>query len=301
MTDQATIGQAAAGQAAMGQAAVRHTASRARPIMPGAEPFEYPGRGDVCALLVHGFTGTPYEMRPIGAHLAERGIGSEAILLRGHGTDPDDMLTVRHMDWLADVEAALERLSATYRRVFLIGLSMGGTLVLNVAARRAGDPRIAGVVSIAAPVRLEDWRLRILRWGCRVVPWQLWGRPDIKDRRAWAGHVAYKKFRTQTVLELLALMNETLALLPSVDQPLLLVQARNDHVVPPSNAPLIYSRVASRDKRLVWLDNSYHVATVDFAAPVLNEAVARFVEDWTVEEARDAADGVMTDGVAKGA
>ena len=263
-----------------------------RSIMPGAQPFEYPGRGDVGALLVHGFTGSPFEVRPIGEHLAARGIGSEAILLRGHGTHPDDMLTTRHTDWLADVEVGLERLCARYRRVFLIGLSMGGTLVLNVAARRSGDPRIAGVVSIAAPVRLDDWRLRIVRWGCKLIRWQMWGNPDIKDRRAWDGHVAYKGFRTQTVLELLALMNETLPLLPSVSQPLLLLHSRQDHVVPPNNAPLIYGLVGSRDKRLVWLDNSYHVVTVDFCAPQLNEAIARFVEEWTVMEARQADESV---------
>ena len=268
-------------------AATVRTRGGTRPIMTGAEPFAYSGRGDVGALLVHGFTGTPYEMRPVGEHLAQRGIGSEAVLLRGHGTHPDDMLSARHGDWVADVEAGLDRLATRYRRVFLIGLSMGGTLVLNVAARHANDPRVAGVVSIAAPVRLTDWRLRILRWGCKVIRWQLWGRPDIKDRRAWAGHVAYKKFRTQTVLELLALMNETFDRLPSVTQPLLLLHARQDHVVPPKNAPLIYGLVGSTDKRLVWLDNAYHVVTVDFCAPVLNEAVASFVEAWTVAEARE--------------
>ena len=271
------------------------TRRRPRPIMSGAEPFEYPGHGDVGALLVHGFTGSPYEMRPVGAHLAERGIGSEAVLLQGHGTHPDDMLTARHTDWLADVEAGLDRLCARYSRVFLIGLSMGGTLVLNVAARRADDPRIAGVVSIAAPVRLDDWRLRVVKWACRVIRWQMWGRPDIKDRRACEGHVAYKGFRTRTLLELLALMKETLALLPSVTQPLLLLHSRTDHVVPPKNAPLIYGLVGSRDKRLVWLDNSYHVVTVDFAAPKLNEAIAHFVEQWTVMEAREA-----TEAAAKG-
>ena len=274
---------------------IARTPSPARPIMPGAEPFQYPGRGDVAALLVHGFTGTPYEMRPVGEHLASRGIASEAILLRGHGTHPDDMLSARHADWVADVEAALDRLLLTYRRVFLVGLSMGGTLVLNVAARRAEDPRVAGVVSIAAPVRLEDWRLRILRWGCKVIRWQMWGRPDIKDRLACDRHVGYKGFRTSTVLELLALMTETLALLPSVTQPLLLLHARQDHVVPPKNAPLIYGLVGSRDRRLVWLDNSYHVATVDYGAPVLNEAIARFVEEWTVMEAREAS-GVAAKG-----
>jgi len=265
----------------------------AHPIMPGAEPFSFEGRGNVAALLVHGFTGTPYEMRPIGEHLAARGIASEAVLLAGHGTHPDDLVSVTYTDWIADAEAGLDRLLARYEHVFLIGLSMGGTIVLNIAARRAHDPRIAGVVSIAAPVRLGDWRLKILTWGCKVVRWQPWGRPDIKDRSKWAIHVGYSRFRTQVVLELLKLMDATIGLLPSITQPLLVMHARTDHVVPADNAPLIHRLVGSRDKRLVLLDNAYHVVTVDFAAPVLNDEIVRFVEAWTVAEAReDAATGV---------
>lgn len=263
------------------------TAPSARPILEGAEPFTYAGASTVGALLVHGFTGSPYEMRPIGEHLASRGIGSEAVLLKGHGTHPDDMLPVRHTDWLADVESGLDRLLATYSHVFLIGLSMGGTLALNVAARRSDDPRLAGVVAIGAPVRLDDWRLRGVRWASKVIRWHLWGRPDIKDRRAWDAHVSYKKFRTRALIELLTVMRETLALLPRVRQPLLVMQARQDHVVPPFNASMILDGVSSEDKRLVWLENSYHVATVDYDAPVLNEAIASFVEAWTVAEARE--------------
>ncbi len=84
--------------------------ARPAPLMPGAEAFSFPGDGDVGVLLLHGFTGSPAEMRPVGEALAQLGIGSEAILLRGHGTHPDDMLDARHEHWIEDVERGLDGL-----------------------------------------------------------------------------------------------------------------------------------------------------------------------------------------------
>lgn len=247
--------------------------------MAGAEPFRFAGSADDAVLLIHGFTGTPFEMRPLGEFLAERGIASICVLLRGHGTHPDDMLDCRYRDWLADAETALAELLVTHARAYLVGLSMGGTIALNLAARRADDPRVAGVVAINAPVRLVDWRLGMARILTRLIRWQAWGKPDIKDTRAWEGHVAYRRFRSRTVHELLALLRETAGLLARVSQPVLVIQARRDNVVPPLNAGLILEGVGGADKRVVWLEDSYHVATVDFDAPKVKAEVARFIDE----------------------
>ncbi|MCC6175086.1 MAG: alpha/beta fold hydrolase [Chloroflexi bacterium] len=248
-----------------------------RRIVPGAEPFEYGGPSDLGVLLVHGFTGTPYEMRPVGKHLAACGFGSRGILLRGHGTSPDDMMGCLYTDWLEDVEAGLAVLLEQYDQAVLVGLSMGGTLCLNVAARHADDPRIVGVVSIGAPLVLEDWRLGIIRIASKLIKWQAWGRPDIKDRSKWDCHVGYRRFRTGTVRELLALMKETRGRLHDVRQPILVLQARSDHVVPPKNASIVFNGVSSPDRRIVMLSNCYHVVTVDFAADTVNAEIERFV------------------------
>ena len=249
-----------------------------RPIMPGAEPFEYPGRPDVGLLLVHGFTGSPFEMQPVGKALAASGIGSIGVLLRGHGTHPDDMVGCRYADWIANVEDGLDRLLARYDRAIIVGLSMGGTLALNVASRRVGDPRLIGLVTIGATLYLGDWRLRIVDLINKVVKWQAWGKPDIKDRRAWDRHVAYRRIRTCTIPELLALMRETNRRLSLIQQPTLIVHARHDHIVPPGNADRIRDGIASRDRRVLILDNCYHVSTVDFDADRLNAEIVRFVQ-----------------------
>lgn len=247
--------------------------------MAGAEPFSFGGRGEVGVLLVHGFTGTPFEVRPLGEHLARQDVASLGVLLRGHGTHPNDMLGCRYQDWIDDAEAALEDLLRSNRRVVLVGFSMGGTIALNIAARRADDARILGAVAICAPLRLVDWRLGFVHVLRRLIRWQAWGKPDIKDRTAWERHVAYRRFRTDTVPQLLGLLRETRAVLPRVHHPLLVIQSREDNVVPPFNAPLIVESVSSEVTRLVWLDNCYHMVTLDYAASLVTAEVGRFIAD----------------------
>jgi carboxylesterase len=249
-----------------------------RVIMPGAEPFEYPGRTDVGVLLSHGFTGSPYELRPVAKALAAHGIGSVGILLRGHGTHPDDMLGCTYIDWLRDLEDGLTRLLSRYERAVIVGLSMGGTLALNVASRWANDDRLAGLVTVGAPIYLSDWRLKAVRLISKVVKWTAWGQPDIKDRTVWDRQVSYRRFRTSAIPELLDLMRETKQRLPEVRQPILVVHANDDHVVPPGNADAIFNAVGSRDRQVMLLDNCYHVVTVDFDADLLKAAIRSFVE-----------------------
>jgi carboxylesterase len=65
------------------------------------------------------------------------------------------------------------------------------------------------------------------------------------------------------VRQLYALMAVTRELLPRITCPALVVTSREDHVVPPMNGPLIVELLGSADKRLLWLEDSYHVATLD--------------------------------------
>lgn len=249
--------------------------------LPGAEPFCLEAPGEAACLLIHGFTGSAYEVRGLGEHLASSGIKACGLLLRGHGTAPEDLLGLSFLDWVQDVETALDELLAEGRRVFLCGLSMGGTLALNVAARRADEPRLAGVIVLAAPLHLADWRLALLPFARWLVRWRSWGRPDIRDERQWDRHVAYRRYHLSALLQLLALLRDTRRRIARVHQPLLVVQSRFDHTVPAANARLIVSSVSSRDRRLLWLDNSYHVITLDFDAPRVCEEVTAFIRERT--------------------
>lgn len=59
--------------------------------------------GATGVLLLHGYTGSPPEMRQIGDDLHARGCTVSAPLLPGHGATPEALNRWRWTDW-ADVE-----------------------------------------------------------------------------------------------------------------------------------------------------------------------------------------------------
>ena len=69
-----------------------------------ATPFDLVGEGHVGVVCVHGFTGTPYEMRYLGDRLAGAGYHVHGLLLPGHGTRVEDLEQTRWTDWTASVE-----------------------------------------------------------------------------------------------------------------------------------------------------------------------------------------------------
>src|SRR4029453_16615399 len=114
-------------------------------VMPGAGTFYFEGSDDGC-LLVHGFTGTPQNVRPLGDFLARRGLTVLAPRLAGHGTSVDEFEKTGPEDWISTVEGGLDQLKKTCSSVFVIGISMGGTLAMHLAATRGAD--LAGAASI---------------------------------------------------------------------------------------------------------------------------------------------------------
>src|SRR5437867_4161013 len=132
------------------------------------DAFSLPGSRPLGCLLVHGFTGTPAEMRPLGEALAKRGFPVHAVRLAGHGTSIDDLAGTRWPEWFASVEDGVAQLLATAPRLAVAGMSMGSLLALHLAATRPAD--VAALVLCGTPLRLSDWRLRTLPLITRIPP-----------------------------------------------------------------------------------------------------------------------------------
>src|SRR6478752_1325815 len=99
-----------------------------------SEPFSL-GSGDLGVLVVHGFTGSPFEMRLLGEDLAARGFAVEGVRLAGHAATTRDLAASTWHDWYRSADEALNRLRARVgkKRVAVAGLSMGGLLTLELA------------------------------------------------------------------------------------------------------------------------------------------------------------------------
>lgn len=228
-------------------------------ILEGCEEFSL-GKGPVGALLVHGYTSSPQNMRALGDYLAERGIRVAAPRLPGHGTTWQDLNSRSGDEWREYVEAALDSLSSECEEVFLVGLSFGGALSLELAARRPGE--IAGLVTLAGIVFTKDPR-RFLAPVIKRVAASLPGvGNDIADPTL--KEIVYDRLPTKATHQMLGHLRMARAALPQVTCPILIMHGRQDHTVSPDNASYIYDHVGSAEKDLVWLDRSYHVITLDY-------------------------------------
>jgi carboxylesterase len=244
-------------------------------ILSSAEPFFFPG-GPTGCLLVHGFTGTPKEMRWLGEYLSSQGHSVLGVRLAGHATHPEDMRRTRWVDWLASVEDGWNLLAGCTRQVFIIGLSMGGILSLLAAARYPA----AGVVALSTPHHLpNDPRLPFVKWISKLIPYTPKGKPDWHDLQAYRQHVSYTSDPTRSYAELRDLIVQMHLTLPQVTAPALLVYSRNDQTVKPQDrhAEKIYAALGSPVKQVFWVENSGHVLTEDAERGRVFQAIQEFI------------------------
>jgi carboxylesterase len=243
--------------------------------MPGAEPFYHEG-SDVGCLVCHGFTGSPDSVRVWGESLASQGgftvLGPR---LAGHGTRPADMALYTAEDWIRDVERGLQTLRQRCRHVFCMGLSMGGTLSLYAAAMH--PEWVTGVATVNAAIFLNNPEMAALAFAENPPASYGGGAPDFKKQGVV--EVCYPFVPVPPLRHLYALEVVTRELLPRVTCPTLVFQSREDFAVPPANGPFILEQISATDKQLVWLEDSYHVATLDNDQPLIVEQTLQFIQN----------------------
>ena len=242
------------------------------PIMQGAEPFSAAGGPDG-VLVLHGFTGNPQSMRPLAEALATAGFTVELPLLPGHGTSLEDMVPTRWEDWSGEAEAQFQALAARCDHVAVVGLSMGGTLACWLAERH---PHLSGVAVVNPQIHApgED-----LRSGLRAM---LDADSETFDgigsdiKKEGAVEAAYAGTPVAALLSLFEGSDGVEATLADIHCPVLLLSSREDHVVQSESGDVLEARVSGPVER-IWLEDSYHVATLDNDAPLVESRVTAFL------------------------
>jgi len=239
--------------------------------MPGAEPFSAVS-GPNGALVLHGFTGNPGSMRPLAEAFADVGFSVELPLLPGHGTAVEDLLSTRWRDWSEAAEQAYTALAAQSDRTVVAGLSMGGTLALWLASRH---PELSGLVLVNPLVEppaesFIDMLRATVEGGTDRIPGI---GSDIAKPDTTEG--AYPETPIEPLLSLFEGVRDLVPTLGHIGVPLLLLSSRADHVVPTSSGDLLAERYGGPVER-VFLENSYHVATLDIDAHEIEERAVSF-------------------------
>jgi carboxylesterase len=251
----------------------------------GAEPFFFEGNRTGC-LLIHGFTGTPYEMRGLGEWLhAQFNYTISGPALAGHATRVEDCVRTVWHDWYASVAHAYHELAARCDNVFAIGLSLGGALVLHLAAQageHTGSP-LQGIISLAAPIHVEHPQVRWFRalpLLHSLIPYvkKNDANDDTQDPTVRAKHPSYDRNPTRAARSLiLDFLPHLRAELPSIQIPALLIQAGGDRTVPADSLTIIYAEIGSQDKQMVWLERGGHLILEDYGNDQAFQLIAEFI------------------------
>lgn len=227
-------------------------------VLQGAEPY-YAEGGRTGILVSHGFTGTPQSMRYLAEQLAGAGYTVALPRLKGHGTTPADMANSTASDWIGDLHTALAWLQQRCDTLFMTGLSMGGTLTLFMAGQY--PDLFKGILPINPLIFTNNPDLASLAYMVQGPPEVPGIGSDIKAEGV--AEQAYPVVPVPAIKELLALAKVTDELLPRITIPTLIFVSRDDHVVLPANTEYILNKINSTEKRQLWLEESYHVATLD--------------------------------------
>lgn len=247
-------------------------------IHRNAQSFFREGNKEVMCLLIHGFTGSPADMRVLGDYLLNKGYGVAGLLLPGHGTTPQDLATRRWPEWFKAVEDEYLRLRERYEIVIPIGLSMGGILVLHLAAKY----EVKGLVSLSAPVFLADKRA----YQAVETDLEFFRKErtaEEKARNLAEGRFSYEAIPIQALASLIEFIDIVKEELGEIEAPSLCIQSQDDPLVNPQSAQYLYDHLGSIQKKLVWLEKSKHVITLGVERQQVFEAIELFLEVVSIQ------------------
>ncbi len=213
-------------------------------------------------------------MRGIAERMANEGFSVEMPLLPGHGTSVENLMVTRFEDWADAAEAAYQSLAARTEHVVVAGLSMGGTLSCWLAERH---PELTGLVLINPLVEplgdeMTDGLKALLDAGIESIDaiGSDIAKEGIEER-------AYPSTPVACLSSLFAAVDEVSAALDAISCPILLLSSKEDHVVTPSNGDHLMAHTSGPIEQIV-LERSYHVATLDHDASLIEDQAAAFVE-----------------------
>ena len=233
-------------------------------------------------LLVHGLNGNTGDMAELQDVLQAHGIITRNMLLPGHGSKVKDMLSIGWEEWTQAVRDELNLLKELCDVVFLVGHSLGGALVLHVAAHE----EIAGVVPICAPLHLQPWLKPAVSLGKYLIPLVPTIREDVRDPEARHRYTrdVYRWTPLHPIESMVLNLPQLRAELHRITAPALIITALHDHVVPARDGREIYRLIGSHEKHLVTLHRSYHVVMKDHDREEVFDKTLAFV----IHHAKDA-------------
>ena len=259
-------------------------------------------KGKVGVLLIHGLTGTPTEMKQFGKMIARQGFTVACPELAGHCATIEALTRTKWLDWYEAIEHAFDALKEECEHVFVVGLCMGSLIALMLAAKKGSA--VAGVILLSTTFFYDGWNVPKLKQKLLLplvlytplkyfVHWEETAPYGIKDERVRAmvhavlenrdvhaaDKVGYFKIPATVILESVRLIKATKKVLIKVIVPTLIVHSTEDDIASIKNAHFTYANIKSDVIETFYVDDTYHVLTLDKRKDDVAKRTARFCKE----------------------
>ncbi|MFH1366604.1 MAG: alpha/beta fold hydrolase [Patescibacteria group bacterium] len=227
------------------------------------KPFHFEGN-EVGIILVHGFTGSPHDLRPLGEYLADKGFTVAGVRLSGHGVHHEVLKKTNRFDWYYSLKMVADDLRKKVKKIYIVGFSMGGNLSLLFTKLEGG---VSGLVLINTPIFTKPGRLIF------------WFIPLIKNfkkftTKKWAKNMdnyfekmdqgTYLRIPLDSAWQYYKLVQETKEILPEIEIPVYIIQSTKDKVINFQSADYLFRRIKSQDKKIEYVETDEHKIIANF-------------------------------------
>jgi carboxylesterase len=215
-------------------------------------------RRKTLVILVHGWSLSPKQARPLAEKLNNKGYAVSVPRLSGHGTKPEDLMKTSFADWVEDVVAEIWKYEKDKRfdKIILGGFSMGGNACLLASLREKVD----GIFLVGTPVHFKNHL--VLKVSSMILPFFIKYTKKIRPKNIYYDEAdSYQYVPSKNMREVLKLVKKSINSLKKVTSPVLILQTRNDFFVTKESPWIIYRNLGSKTKEMHWIhtDSENHV------------------------------------------
>lgn len=208
-------------------------------------------------ILVHGFGASATETRLLGEFLYSEGYDVKGVLLKGHGTKPDDMDNVRWEEWIGNIQEAYDEYTPKYTNIFVGGVSMGGALALYSSTQM----KFKAIFTISAFYHLSKTS--------SFTAWflSLFGAHKQKNEERIKWYVennlfSYSEDSIPAASQLYKMLRILHRKVDEINVPVLIIQSEEDITAKPEGAEELYEDLKTK-KELFFVQKGDHILTVD--------------------------------------
>lgn len=244
-----------------------------------------------CVLMLHGLGANSTELVRLAKDLHAQNFSVVAPHIQGYCYGSP--LTNWH-EWIAYVQQCHWDLKKRYATVSVVGLSMGATLALALAERE----ELTAAVYLSTALAYDGWAMPWYQFLSKFAAWipfsnlykfheaEPYGVKN-EEMRAMIKRAMQKDHLSESGVDVLSvqyllegqrLIQDVRKNIEEVSCPSLVIHAVDDETVHIRNAEWLFQNMASQDKDMVYLGDSYHMITVDNEREAVSQETARFLK-----------------------